>query len=321
MKSVFAPLALALALAACRTETTGTSMQASVQEADDPPAFSDWSTPVRVGAPVNTAAADQAPAISKDGLSIYFTCVGCPGSAGGFDLWVSQRITTNDPWGPPQPLTAINTASLESAPFVSPDGHRLYFFSNRPGGVGANDLYVSRRRNKRDDQGWGPPENLGPGVNTAAGETQPAVVEDDATGTITLYFSSNRPGGPGGLDIYATTLQPDETFGPAVLVAELSSAASDQRPVIRKDGLELFLSSDRPGTVGGLDLWVATRVSTAAPWSTPVNLGSGLNGAVIENGPALSFDATELYFHSDRAGGLGGIDLYRSTRRKLQGPD
>ncbi len=281
--------------------------------------FSDWSTPVNIGPPVNSILADQAPFISKDGLSLYFTCVNCPGGKGGFDIWVAQRASASDPWGTPQNLTSVNTNGLESSPYLSPDGHHLYFFSNRAGGFGGTDLYVSRRHNKRDDLGWREPINLGSGVNTATAEITPAVFEDDATGAITLYFASNRaqPGSLGGQDIYVSTLEPDEVFGPAVLVAELSSPASDQRPVLRRDGLELFLSSDRAGTVGGLDLWVSTRASTSDPWSIPVNLGSGVNSATIDNGPALGFDGMEIYFHSDRSGTVGGIDLWVSTRSKL----
>ena len=317
---------LAFVLTACQAESPGLPLAASLVEADDPPSFSDWSAPANVGAPVNTGFAEQAPAISKDGLSLYFTCVACPGGAGGFDIWVSQRASVNDPWGLPQNLTSINTSRDEFAASLSPDGHKLFFNSNRPGGFGAMDLYVSRRRNEWDDVGWQPPVNLGPGVNTTAGEFQPAYFEDDATGTITLYFVSGRPGGGGNLldalQVYASTFQPDETFAPAVLVEELSAFGfSDQQPAIRRDGLEMVLSSNRPGTLGLLDLWVATRASTSDPWSTPVNLGSVVNSPAIENGPKLSFNGTELYFHSDRSGGLGGIDLYRSTRSKTSGPD
>lgn len=323
--SMFPPLPLIqlVLLAACGSESAKPLLGPRTQVvAEAAPQWSAWSDPVNVGPPVNTSFAEQAPFVSKDGLSLYFTCVNCPGGFGGFDIWVAQRASVNDPWGLPQNLTSVNTSRDEFAASLSPDGHRLFFNSNRPDGFGGNDLYVSRRRDKRDDFGWQPPVNLGPGVNTAAGELQPAYFEDDATGTITLYFASNRPGGGGGslldaLQIYASTLQPDETFGPAVLVEELSSFGfSDQQPAIRRDGLEIFLSSNRPGTLGLLDLWVATRSSTSDPWSTPVNLGSVVNSPTIENGPKLSFDGTELYFHSDRPGGLGGIDLYRSTRTK-----
>jgi hypothetical protein len=72
---------------------------------------------------------------------------------------------------------------------------------------------------------------------------------------------SNRPGGPGGDDIYVSTLQPDDTFGAPALVEELSSPFADVKPTLPRGGLEVILSSDRPGTFGNLDLWMSTRAT------------------------------------------------------------
>jgi len=77
---------------------------ASVLAAEDPPQFSDWSAPVNLGAPVNSVGTEVDPFISKDGLSLYFACQGCPGGYGSYDLFVSQRASVHDPWGPPQNL-------------------------------------------------------------------------------------------------------------------------------------------------------------------------------------------------------------------------
>ncbi len=306
---------------------------------DDPPQFSGWSAPVNLGATVNSPTGDFFPFISRDGLSLYFTSAtcgsnpfpGCRPGFGGWDIYVSQRTSVDEPWGPVQNLGPnINTPYNEGAPSLSADGHLMYFASDRPGGFGGNDIYVSRRHNKRDDFGWQPPENLGSGVNSNANEASPEIFEDETTGVITLYFDSNRVGGPGpftddgngnGNDIYASILQPDETFGPATLIAELSTPFLDRQPTIRRDGLEMFLASNRPGTLGGLDLWVSTRASTSDPWSTPVNLGSVVNSVGPDAGPALSFDGTTLCFQSNRPGGLGAFDLYVTTRTKLKGPD
>ena len=283
--------------------------------------FGPWSAPVNI-AELNTVAyLEQGPAISKDGLSLYFQS-DRPGGYGGNDLYVSQRASVNDPWGPPQNLGAnINTSADEAGVMLSHDGHRLYFHSNRPGGFGGADIYVSRRHNKRDDFGWQPAENLGPGVNTAAQEQQPCVFEDDASGAITLYFTSNRPGGPGLLDIYASTLQPDETFESAVLVPGLSGPFNDQGPTIRRDGLEIIFPSNRPGQLGMGDLWVSTRVSTSDSWTEPVNLGPVVNSPFTDAQPELSFDGTTLYFNSPNPGPpLGTFDLWVTTRAKLTGP-
>jgi hypothetical protein len=83
----------------------------------------------------------------------------------------------------------------------------------------------------------------------------------------------------------------------------------------------MFIGSNRPGTVGGLDIWVATRKSTSDPWSAPVNLGPNVNSASIDAGPALSFDGKTLYFQSNRPGGFGAFDLYTTTRARLRGGD
>jgi hypothetical protein len=237
------------------------------------------------------------------------------------DIWVAQRSSETEPWSDAQNLgSAVNSPFNEIAPSLTLDGHQLYFASNRPDGFGGIDLYLSRRHNKRDDFGWQPAENLGGGINTPANELQSAYFEDDVTGTTTLYFASNRPDGLGGDDLYASTLLPDETFGLPQLIAELSTPFSDIQPAIRRDGLEMLLTSNRPGTFGLLDLWVSTRGSTSEPWSIAVNLGLGVNSVADDVRAALSFDAMELYFQSNRAG-VGSQDFWRSTRIKLKEPN
>lgn len=294
-----------------------TSQVAGDQE-DNAPQYSDWSAPVNLGPIVNSPSTDLEASISKDGLSLYIATA----RSGNFDIWVSQRASENDHWGPPQNLgPAINTGVRDQAPFLSLDGHRLYLFSDREGGFGGIDVYVSRRRDKRDDFGWEAPKNLGSEVNSSFNDGPAVYFEDDA-GTATLYFGSNRPGGIGGADIYASTLQPDGTFGPAVLVPELSSPRRDRVLGIRRDGLELFLASDRPGSLGTgtFDVWVATRASTSDPWSTPVNLGPIVNTADDDGGAAaLSFDGTALYITSNRPGGSGSHDVWVTTRSKIKG--
>jgi WD40-like Beta Propeller Repeat len=123
--------------------------------------FAAWGTPVNLGSPVNTASAEICPSVSKDGLSLYFFS-DRPGGFGGNDLYVSRRASVEDSWGEPENLgPAVNTPYDDSAAMLSPDGHELYITSNRPGGFGTLDLYVSRRHNKRDDFAWQPPTNLG----------------------------------------------------------------------------------------------------------------------------------------------------------------
>ncbi len=297
-------------------------------EGSDAPAWSAWSAPVNLGPVVNSASNDNHPAISKDGLSLYMAA-GRPGGVNGVNalqaeaIWVSQRASPDADWGPPVNLgPAINSVgSNTGSPTFTPDGHHMYFHSTRSGGCGLADLYVARRRDKRDDFGWEPAANVGCVVNGPAFDNGPTYFEDETTGITTLYFTSTRLGGPGDYDIYASTRVGDESeFGPAVLVAELSAPGRDTRTAIRRDGLEMFLSSDGTGRVGGIgsqDIWVSTRATTLDPWSTPVNLGPTVNSTAFDGAPALSFDGTTLYFFSERVGGVGKRDLYVTTRQRI----
>jgi Tol biopolymer transport system component len=322
LTEVQAIVALTALVAACDTHsgpTTPGLLPLNAELSD----YSDWTAPVNLGSVINTAGDENRPAISKDGLSLIVS-TSRPGGFGGLDLWVSQRASVDDPWGPLQNLgPAINSDSAESAPTFSPDGHRLYFHSAKTGGCGAIDLYVARRHDKRDDLDWQPAENLGCVVNSIYDDAGPTIFEDG--GVTTLLFTSTRPGGPGGFDIYQTTRVGDDgEFGPPALVPELSGPFRDTRTTISRDHLELIMSSDatgRPGGIGGQDLWVSTRATTSDLWSTPVNLGPTVNTTAFDGAAALSFDGTTLYFFSNRPGGSGGNDIWVTTRTKLRGND
>jgi len=283
--------------------------------------YSDWSAPVNLGPLINSAFSDQGPAISKNGLSLYFHSNRPGGLGGPFDMYVSQRANVDDPWGPPVNLgPTVNTTFDEGNPAFSRDGHFLFFQSNRPGGVGGIDLWVSYREHTHDDFDWQTPVNLGAAVNSASDDNGPTYVENDEGGAPQLYFGSTRPGGIGGADIYRSEQLADGSFGPAVLVVELSSPSNENRPAIRYDGREIFFQSNRAGSMStALDLWVATRESALDDWSTPVNLGSTVNTISIDNNANLSADRITLFFSSDRPGGLGGLDLYVTTRERLKG--
>jgi hypothetical protein len=292
-------------------------------------AFAEWSSPANLGPPLNTAAEESGPALSDHGLSLYFNRNPNLPDDNDEDLYVSRRITRRGAWGDPVPLVTINTPTFhERNATLSRDGLLLFFSSDRPGGYGGLDLYVSRRVDRNDDQGWSAPVNLGPNVNSAAADVGPAYVEDEGGSTV-LYFTSNRPSpaGFGAADIYVTRLAADGSFGLATLVPELSSPSGDARPAVRADGLELLLHSNRPGPPlscpadtpspsGGQDLWVSTRASVADRWSCPVNVGAVVNSAANGLQAALSDDAEVLFFSSNRPGGFGSDDLWMSKREK-----
>jgi hypothetical protein len=192
-------------------------------------------------------------------------------------IWVSQRASLDADWGPPVNLDAFNSVPVvntvksgTAVPSFSADGHLLFFTSDRPGGLGGNDLYVSRRSNKHDDFGWQEPVNLG-SVNSPQNDNAATYFEDEETGIISLYVTTNRPGGPvgskpGTLHIWVSTLGDDGLFGPPVLVPELSSPYQENTTDVRRDGLEFFLVSSRPsGLIGLIDIWVSTRENTLDP--------------------------------------------------------
>lgn len=285
------------------------------------PVYSQWSTPINLGSAVNTASTDAGPALSKDGLSLYFNS----NRAGGFgdnDIWVSRRASVDALWSPAQNLgPAVNSSALEAVPALSRDGHWLFFNSNRTGGYGNIDLWASYRADTHDDFAWETPINLGAGVNSPDFEAGASFFENDEGGPPTLFFGSTRPGAFGSFDIYQSALMSDGMFGAASLVAELSSQNNDQRPSVRFDGLEVFLQSDRVdlGSVGGTDVWVSTRETLADTWSVPVNLGSVVNSTATDQQPFIAADRQTLFFASSRSGGFGGLDVYMTTRSKVQG--
>jgi Tol biopolymer transport system component len=279
------------------------------------PQFSEWSAPVNLGPTINSPFFDGGPALSKDGLSLYFQS-DRPGGFGGSDIWVSQRASVDSPWGPPVNLGPnINTNFAEILPAFSRDGHFVFFASNRPGGLGSFDIWVSERTHIQDDFSWQTPVNLGAGVNSDAFDAGATFFEDDDTGIPKLFVVNDRPGGLGDFDIYVSALMAG-SFGPAVLVPELSSPERDAVPSIRFDGREIFFQSNRPGGVGLLDLWVSTRETPLHAWSSPVNLGPMVNTASNEVQATVSSDGQTLLFASNRPGGFGGFDLYVTSRTK-----
>ena len=236
--------------------------------------YSEWSTPINLGPNVNSSAMDRAPAISKDGLSLYFASSRPDADLSGEDIYVSQRETRDSEWGPAMKLGPnINTTANELAPALSRDGHLLFFASNRTteGWQGGVDIWVSRREHTHDDFAWQPAENLGPNVNSSTLDEGASYFENDEVGVPQLYFSSGRlSSGPG--QIFVSEQAADGSFGPAVLVLELSGLGNTRRPSIRHDGLEIFFGSERarnsqqPGPVGGdAGNRVRRMVSTGQP--------------------------------------------------------
>jgi hypothetical protein len=292
--------------------------------------FGDWSLAANVETlpgtdwNFNTAFQDGCPAPSRDGLFLYMAS-NRPGGQGGLDIWMSSRETTGHPWGAPVNLGApINTGADEFCPTPLRDGHGLLFVSTKAGGCGGSDIYLSRKHVRN---GWSEPENFGCSINSSADEASPFFVEYD-DGAREFYFSSTRVGGfaaepvgalNGDSDIYVSAVLPDGTLAAPGPAAGVNTEFGDFRPNVRRDGLEIFFDSSRPGGLGPagtLDVWTATRSNRSDPWPLPVNAGAGVNSAQNESRPYLNWDGTALYVGSTRPGSEGSADIYVATRAR-----
>jgi hypothetical protein len=264
--------------------------------------------PTNLGPIVNSSYWDGGPYISDDGLEMYFDS-NEPGGQNNFDLWVTRRATTEDEWGAPERLgPSVNSSALDGTPCISADGLTLYFHSERPGGFGHYDLWVTTRQTKNDS--WGEPVNLGPKVNSSTYEFSPNITADG----LSLYFESPRPGGYGIYDIWMTTrpTKEDDWGAPINLGPPINGPARDQGPCISPDRLILFLTSNRPGGYGSWDLWMTRRTTTSDAWGEPVNLGPKVNTSYLDGWPCLSPDGSTLYISSQRPGGHGSDDIWQS---------
>jgi len=161
-----------------------------------------WSTPVNLGSVINSSSDDWDSNLSTDGLSLFFDS-NRPGGQGDFDLWMTQRLIKDALWTEPVNLgPTINSPSLDIAPSISADGLILLFTSERPGGSGDWDLWMTRRETIQVD--WTEPVNLGPTVNSSGPDGMPYISADGTA----IYFFSNRPGGEGGYDLWNVSIEP-----------------------------------------------------------------------------------------------------------------
>ena len=157
-----------------------------------------WSMPRRLSEGINTRSWESQPCVSSDGRELYFVSR----RNGNADIYCSLR-NADGTWGEPMNLgEPINTKGTEMAPFLHPDGHTLYFSSDKHIGMGGFDLFMSRRG---EDGQWQVPVNLGFPINTQGDEINFFVAADGKT----AFVSSQREGGKGGYDIYTFEL-PEE---------------------------------------------------------------------------------------------------------------
>jgi serine/threonine protein kinase/tetratricopeptide (TPR) repeat protein/Tol biopolymer transport system component len=273
------------------------------------------STPIPVPS-VNYRGGDWSPAIAANSLSLLFAS-GRRG-LGSADLWMATRPTAGGEWSEPVNLgTPVNTAAYEAEPSLSADGLSLYFCDGlwarsvpqRPGGLGGADLWVARR--PAMSGAWREPENLGAPVNSRHFEGEPYIAADG----LSLLFDSDRPGGLGGSDIWMATRRAIDNpwEEPVNLGPTINSDAWDGGVALSPDGLGLYFSSDRDGGQGSLDIWIVRRVTTEDAWGVPVNLGPLLNSSWEDTAQEVSQDGSTFYFCSKRPGGPGFWDIWQAV--------
>jgi hypothetical protein len=204
----------------------------------------------------------------------------------------------------------VNSSSHDGAMSISADGLSIFFDSNRSGGHGDFDIWVTSRATTDDD--WETPVNLGSPVNTSAWDGVASISADG----LSLYFSSSRPGGYGDLEIWFTTrATTNDPWGePVNLGSTVNSPDWDWVPSISADELTLFFSSLRPGGSGDWDLWVTSRATKDNDWSIPLNLGPTVNSPSRDWLPSISADGLTLFFTSNRLGGYGSRDIWMTRR-------
>jgi hypothetical protein len=273
--------------------------------------FGQWSSPVSAeslpgsSSLVNTSSNDGCPIISPDGKYLYMAS-NRPGGQGGLDIWRAPR--SGDGWGAPENLgPPVNTQADEFCPSPA-RGNRLFFV--RRLSATNTDIYLTRTL----PTGLTTPERLPTGddqINSPWEEWSPSYFETD-DGRQVLYFSSTRNGHP-AQDIFYSV-----NFGPAQFASGgVNSSASDARPNVRHEGLEIVWDSTRAGSQG-TDIWTANRSSIDEAWGTAVQLDNGINSPANESRASMSWDGETLVFGSTRAG-EGSADIYVSTRDKATG--
>jgi outer membrane protein OmpA-like peptidoglycan-associated protein/tetratricopeptide (TPR) repeat protein len=273
--------------------------------------------PVNVGAGVNSEDPEYFPTLTVDQKQLLYTRrVTSPRN--GYqqeDFFISNDM--GGYWGNGSPMPPnINTNNNEGAPTFAPDGRTLIFvgcvdmqngYGEGRRGYGSCDLFITEKIGEK----WLDPINLPGRVNTANWETQPSLSSDGKT----LYFIRGSVKGSGGRnqrngDIYVSKKQADGSWGePVPLPKNVNTPYSESSVLIHPDGKTLYFGSNGHIGMGGYDLYMTT-LQPDGSWSDPKNLGYPINTAKNEHSLLVYSNGEIAIFGSDRAGGLGELDLY-----------
>jgi hypothetical protein len=225
-------------------------------------------------------------------------------------------------WSEPVNLgPVINSSELDANAGLSPDAHTLYFVSNRPGGLGNNDIWMSHRQCLECP--WEAPVNLGAPINNAAIDGAPTTSEDGRL----LFFYSARSGGFGSGDIYVShrvsTGADGDVWGPPVnLGPDVNTAANEQgSSYVHEPGEpNAFVYFNRPTAGGSIDIYRVAVSNDGEALGPAVLVPELSDPSAFDQKVAVSTDGHELLLSSLRTGGFGNFDIWRFTRQSAQDP-
>ena len=205
----------------------------------------------------------------------------------------------------------INSPYPDFAPVISADESILYFTSRRPGSTGNKvapdglyyeDIYVSENRNGQ----WTPARNVGAPLNTTAHDACIALSADGQT----LFLFNSENGG----DIFQSRLKGTRWLPPKNMGSPINSKYWEPSVCLSADERTLFFVSDRPGGMGGRDIYMCRRLPNGK-WSAPINLGPPINTPYDEDGPFFHPDGKTLFYSSNGPNSMGGFDIFRTELR------
>ncbi|MBR9977295.1 MAG: PD40 domain-containing protein [Bacteroidetes bacterium] len=208
-----------------------------------------WKRPAKLTGNVNTDRNEGSPSFTADGQTLFYAASDRPDGLGKSDIYRAE-LEGMDWRAGENPGFPVNTRAWESHPSISPDGNTLYFVSDREGGYGGLDIWVT----SRDSEGfWRVPVNMGPEINTPGDEVSPCIASDG----VTLYFASDGHPGLGGTDMFVSRHIGEKWTSPTNLGRPLNSEQNDEFFALAAEGKTVYFSSRRDGGFGGYDIYRA----------------------------------------------------------------
>lgn len=261
--------------------------------------------PVNMGDAINSSYSEYYPSFTIDDSMFVYTR---RGEGVREDFWQSFKLPDGNYTDAVLMPGAINEQPSKGAINISQDGQWVIFAGNFQGkGFGDFDLYISYKI----ANGWSDPVNMGRSINTEFWESSPSLSPDKRT----LYFSSNRPSGYGGNDLYVSHLTTDGRWTKAVNLGPTINTKGDElAPLIHADNESLYFTSNGLPGYGGSDLFMSKRKGDTS-WTMPQNLGYPINTIDNEGSLFVAADGITAYYASDRSDSRGDLDLYRFTLR------